>query len=224
MRGDRKAMICVCIGKPNYDVCKELLAGVELAEIRLEGVELSPGEIRQIFSLPGQLIATCRPTPDTRTEEERKKVLLTAVEAGAAYVDLEIEADPAFKEEIMDTARIKGSRVILSYHNFEHTPPKEQMDQIIRQCFTEGADIAKIVCLVHTGFDSARMLSLYENPGRLYQGRIIALGMGEKGKITRVAAPLLGAPFTYASPAEGRETAPGQMDRETLEKILRVLK
>ena len=52
---------------------------------------------------------------------------------------------------------------------------------------------------------------------------MIALGMGKKGKITRLAAPLLGAPFTYASPAAGSETGPGQLEMDTLIKIYSLL-
>jgi 3-dehydroquinate dehydratase-1 len=135
-------------------------------------------------------------------------------------VDIEIEAGAAYKKEIMQTARLRECQVILSYHNFENTPSKKQLGTIIEQCFSQGADIAKIACRVHSETDSARILSLYDYPGQLHKGKITAIGMGEKGKITRLAAPLLGAPFTYASQSTGKETAPGQLDKDTLAKIL----
>jgi 3-dehydroquinate dehydratase-1 len=213
-------MICLCIGKPSVALCQELLPGVELAEIRLDGAALSPNEIQQIFTLHANLIATYRPNFETESTGKRKMALLTAVEAGAAYVDIEIEAGAAYKKEIMQTARLQECQVILSYHNYENTPSKKQLGTIIEQCFSEGADIAKIACQVHSEADSARILSLYDYPGQLHQGKITAIGMGEKGKITRLAAPLLGAPFTYASLSTGKETAPGQLDKDTLEKIL----
>jgi 3-dehydroquinate dehydratase-1 len=212
-------MICLCIGKPSVVLCQELLPGVELAEIRLDGAALSANEIQRIFTLHANLIATCRPNR-VHTKEEQKMALLTAVEAGAAYVDIEIEAETLYKKEIMQTTRLQECQVILSYHNYENTPSKKQLETIIEQCFSEGADIAKIACQVHSEADSARILSLYDYPGQLHQGKITAIGMGEKGKITRLAAPLLGAPFTYASLSTGKETAPGQLDKDTLEKIL----
>lgn len=213
-------MICLCIGKPSVALCQELLPGVELAEIRLDGADLSGNEIQRIFTLHANLIATYRPNFGAESTEKRKMALLTAVEAGAAYVDIEIEADTLYKKEIMQAARLQKCQVILSYHNHENTPSKKQLETIIEQCFSQGADIAKIVCQVHSEADSARILSLYDYPGRLHRGKITALGMGEKGKITRLAALLLGAPFTYASQSEGKETAPGQLDKKTLEKIL----
>jgi 3-dehydroquinate dehydratase-1 len=44
--------------------------------------------------------------------------------------------------------------------------------------------------------------------------------MGEKGKLTRLAAPLLGSVFTYASLGEGKETAEGQWEAASLRRIL----
>jgi len=218
-------MICLCIGKPAVDRCKELLPDVELAEIRLDGSALSLDEIGQIFSLPSKLIATCRPNPGIRGEAERKNLLLSAIEAGAAYVDIEIEAEVDFKKEIMRAARLKGCRVILSYHNYENTPPKSKLEAVIARCFSEGADIAKIACQVHSQPDNARILSLYDIKinKKSNNQQIIAIGMGEKGKVTRVAAPLLGAPFTYAAPSPRSETGPGQLDKETLARIYELL-
>ncbi len=213
-------MICLCIGKPSVGLCQELLPGVELAEIRLDGADLSADEIRRIFTLHDNLIATYRPSTGTDSAGKRKMALLTAMEAGAAYVDIEIEAGAAYKKEIMQTARQRECRVILSYHNYDNTPSKKQLEMIIEQCFSEGADIAKIACQVHSEADSARILSLYDYPGQLHQGKIAAFGMGEKGKITRLAASFLGSPFTYASLSRGNETAPGQLDKDTLERIL----
>ncbi len=45
---------------------------------------------------------------------------------------------------------------------------------------------------------------------------MVIIGMGEKGVITRVAAPMLGAEFTFASAETGKETAPGQISKERL--------
>jgi 3-dehydroquinate dehydratase-1 len=213
-------MICVCIGKPSVAVCQELLPGVELAEIRLDGATLSPNEIQRIFTLHANLIATYRPNPGNESTGKRKMALLSAVEAGAAYVDIEIEAEAPYKKEIIQAAFLQESQVILSYHNYERTPSKKQLETIIEQCFSQGAHIAKIACQVHSEADSSRILSIYDYPGQLHKGKIVAIGMGEKGKITRLAAPLLGAPFTYASLSTGKETGPGQLDKDTMEKIL----
>jgi 3-dehydroquinate dehydratase-1 len=199
-----------------------------MAEIRLDGVELTEEETRRIFALHKNLIATCRPT-SSRTEADREKMLLTAIDAGAAWVDVEIDADRDFKKEIAAAARAGKCRLILSYHNYDAVPSKKELESIMDRCFAEGAGVAKIACRVHTEPESARILSLYSRPlptgtdvtGKPY--RLVALGMGEKGKITRIAAPLLGAPFTFASVPGDPATAPGQLDRVILEQVYRLV-
>lgn len=194
-----------------------------MAEIRLDRLDFSLPQVREIFSLHPRLIATCR--PGNIGEAERTELLLTAVEAGAAYVDIEIDAGAEFTETVTAACRKKDCKVIISYHNNENTPPVEELKVLVNRCFSAGADVAKIACQVNCEADAARILSLYDfdYPANV-EKKIVAIGMGEKGKITRPAALLLGAPFTYASLSNGRETAPGQLTKQTLEDILDCLK
>jgi len=53
---------------------------------------------------------------------------------------------------------------------------------------------------------------------------LVVIGMGQLGKITRIAGPLLGSLFTYASHDKGKETAEGQIDHMLLRKIFKDLK
>jgi 3-dehydroquinate dehydratase-1 len=53
---------------------------------------------------------------------------------------------------------------------------------------------------------------------------IIAVSMGDAGKISRVVAPLLGAYLTYASLRKGKESAPGQLSFEEVKRIMAVVK
>jgi 3-dehydroquinate dehydratase-1 len=213
-------MICVSIAERTADGCVKALAGLELAEIRmdaLESHELNESNIRRIFSMPLKLIATCR--PGILDEEHRRSALAYAIEYGAAYVDVEVESDDGLKSDIAAKARSKGCKVIVSYHDYKKTPPSEELRQIVEWCFQSGADIAKISCMANSEKDNARLLGLLD------LGRpLIVIGMGERGRLTRVVAPLLGAPFTYASSSMGKETAPGQIDKARLERIMEDLK
>ena len=214
-------MLCVSIAGVGFEECKTALKDLELAEIRLDTLHFTTRQVQDLFSSRPQLIATFR--PGTISEDERNDFLMTAIDAGAAYVDIEIEAADRFKESIIKKARQKGCHIIISYHNYEKTPSRKELLEIIDGCFDCGADIAKIACLTLSEADSARILSLYDSPaGR--QGKILAIGMGEKGRITRVAAPFLGAPFTFAALSPGQKTAPGQLDIKTLQKIFALVK
>lgn len=219
-------MICISIGQPSVESCKDIFQQYqpEMAEIRLDGAQLSADEIGRIFGMHPKLIATCRPETPEQGGCSQQKSLMTAIIAGAAYVDLGLESDKELKNEIIRMARLQHCQVILSYHNYDATPSKSELEGIVGHCFSNGADIAKVACFAHNRHDCGRLLGLYDYPARLYAGsEIVAIGMGTKGKITRLAAPLLGAPFTYAARGDGQETAPGQLDYKTLSRIYKLL-
>ena len=210
-------MICVSIAEPTLAECLAALNGLEFAEFRLDKTKLTVDEVKTLFASPLKLIATCR--PGTRTEDERLALLLAAISTGAAYVDIEIEAPAGTRQAVIAAARERKCHVILSYHNFKETPLKQVLLLKIEECFDNGADIAKVVCQIQSTQDCVRVLSLYE-----MRKNVIALGMGPLGFITRIAAPFLGAPLTYASLAPGKETAEGQPDLKTLEALMKYLR
>ena len=210
-------MICVSIAERDFGRCREALLSCELAELRIDKTDFSEEEIKELFALPGDIIATCR--PGTKSERQREALLCTAISSGAAYVDIEIVAAADYLQRISDKAKKHGTKLIVSYHNERHTPEVADLEDIISQCFRMKADLAKIVCRVHSSVDSARILSLYQK-----NENIIAFGLGEQGTFTRVASLFLGAPFTYAAWAPGEETADGQLDKQRLKIILDALR
>jgi len=210
-------MICISIAEKTPEKNLKALKDVDFAEIRIDRMERPqvPG-IKKIFSHPTRLIATCRPgkIPD----KKRQTLLTTAISAGAAYVDIGLESDKGIKKTILEKARLAGCKVIVSYHNFITTPAETKLRDIIEECFVSGADIAKIACMVHSDHENIILLGLL-----LDSRPLVVIGMGEKGKVTRIAAPILGSLFTYASLSSGKETAAGQLDKTNLEKIFRIL-
>jgi 3-dehydroquinate dehydratase I len=213
-------MVCVSLDERYHVDFLKGLPDIGFAEIRMDRMTLTPEEIADIFSQPLALIATCR--PGALDGQKRKAYLITAIEAGSAYVDIEIESDVVSKREIMEKAGSKGCKVIVSFHDFEKTPDYERLRQIVGLCLSEGADIVKIACKANSVMDSARLLGLLGEKD--FKDRLIVVGMGEEGKITRIVAPLLGSLFTYASLTEGMQTAEGQTEKGHLEKIMRLLK
>lgn len=185
-----------------------------MAEIRLDITPLEPEEIASLFAYPLPLVATFR--PGKRSESARTDALKTAIAAGAAFVDIEAEAPPAYRRELIRAARARGCRVIISTHSEGRPPTAERLARLRDRSFRLGADVVKVVHRVRSAADCVRLLSLYETPRR---NQVIALGTGREGVVTRVAGPLLGAPFTYASLRPGRETAEGQLGWKTLARI-----
>jgi 3-dehydroquinate dehydratase type I len=209
-------MICVSVAERDFGRCRDALLDSELAELRIDQTDFSEDEVQELFALPVDIIATCR--PGTKSLLQRTSLLLAAISSGAAYVDIEVDADINYFHTISDTAKQQNCRLIVSHHNWEHTPQMAELEKILALCFRMGADIAKIACHVHSFTDCARILSLYQK-----KREIIAFGLGKMGTFTRIASLFLGAPFTYAALAPGKETADGQLDRQRLQTILDAL-
>ena len=208
-------MICTSLQNKTYGQILEILEDptVEMAEIRLDLCPLSDEEIEELFSESDTpLIATCRADACASPEEAARRLRL-AIEAGARFADLEIEAPAQVSKDFQHLCRKNGTEIIRSYHNFEETPDIEILEMALARCFRYGADIAKVVTTCHSAEDAARIESLYsvvlEGVDSL-QGRLIAFGMGDAGRSTRLECLKRGAPFTYACRTEEEATAPGQ--------------
>ncbi len=210
-------MICVSIADVTADEACRIIREHEISEVRLDRIDFVETDIEQIFT-SGKTVATFRPV-DGIDDDKRKDILKAAIKHGASYVDIEVESNDTYKNEIKEAALSEGCRTIVSYHDYIKTPVMRELEQLIYWCFEGGADIAKIACQVNSMGDAARLLSLYA-----IGKPVISIGMGEVGRITRIAAPLLGAPFTYASLDAARETAPGQIDSATLKQIIDMIR
>jgi len=187
-------MICVSIAEPQPEVILRILDSLnegEIAEIRLDQMDLNPEEIQIIFAKSNKLIATCR--AGKYADKNRMSQLKAAVEAGAGFIDIEVEADPSYLNELVSFCRNYHCKVIISHHDYQGTPSSIELREIVEHCFNAGADIAKIACMANSNADSSRILALYEDPRP-----VVAIGMGIRGKITRVAAPRSLSPLLRA--------------------------
>jgi 3-dehydroquinate dehydratase type I len=232
MTGRHPLRICVSI---TAKTTREALAKMEEGFARADMVELRIDGIRKInlkkmlaFN-KGEILITNRSKEEggafPGSERERVSLLMEAAALGADYVDLELRTEPGLLAELV--AGIKAhdgkTKLILSYHNHKETPSPEALKKILEKGITAGADIIKIVPYAQEMGDNLRALGLIPYAQRLGKG-IIAFCMGEKGRMSRVMAPLLGSYLTYASLARGEESARGQMTVEELKQIFRILK
>jgi 3-dehydroquinate dehydratase-1 len=208
-------MICVSISK--WQQLEQVLdSGADLLELRLDLIREDP---ERIFALlkPGVLsLVTCR--PGVFSESKTLQMLKTSMDLGATYVDVELESTDGYLESLLEHARARQTKVILSYHNFELTPDRDELEILLKRCYERGGDLAKIAVQVNSPEDVKHLLNLYNLPGKK-----VILGMGQPGRITRVMGPYLGAEFTFAAPGEGAETAPGQLSYKQLKGIYKVI-
>ena len=224
-------MICTSIQNRTLDEIFAILESgeVEMAEIRLDRCNLAQDEVEELFSSSDvPLIATCRVSEiraslddgntddrklDSRASQKAESLLITAIHAGAAYTDLEIEAPAMMSKRIRRETRECGTVLIRSYHDFSGTDSLEALKALTEKCFALGADIAKIVVTANDDDDTARVLKLYES---FDPGRLVAFAMGEKGRSSRIDCLAKGAPHTYAALNEEEAAAPGQMSTASM--------
>lgn len=206
-----KSKICLSIGNIQFEEVLEHLRGVELAEIRMDLLGFTDEQFKVIFQSHRNIIATYR-SPEGNYLK-MSSMLTLAIESGSAYVDIDMETPDIFRNGLVLLARKQGCQVILSYHNFTETPGLVELNSIVDRQFLLGANVAKVACTANSTADCARILGLYEN-----RSNLVAFCMGSVGKVTRLASPMLGAPFTYAS-VKGKETAAGQPEFEEVEKF-----
>ena len=161
-------------------------------------------------------IVTCR--PGVYGDTERLRLLQEAMKLGVDYVDIELETAVADLELLLEAAKDLGTRVVISYHNFERTADREDLESVMIACYEKGGEIAKIATRVNASEDIRNLLSLYDLPGKK-----VILGMGSQGRITRVLGPYLGAEFTFASLGGSEKTAPGQLSVKQLTELYKVI-
>jgi 3-dehydroquinate dehydratase type I len=155
--------------------------------------------------------------------EERKRlsVLQEAIHLGADYIDVELATQRSLLQGLVRDKR--GTRVILSFHDFRKTPSLKELQRISWQMIQLGADVIKIVPFARSWEDNLSILSLIPFAKEKRQ-KIVAFCMGEKGKLSRIFSPLLGAAWTYASIDRTRVSAPGQLTVQELKDIWKKLR
>jgi 3-dehydroquinate dehydratase type I len=143
------------------------------------------------------------------------------MDLGADYIDVELASERLSLQGLIRYK--KGTQVILSFHDFRRTPPPKELQSLFGQMVRLGADVTKIVSLARSWEDNLSILSLIPF-AKARRRKIVAFCMGEKGKISRVFSPFLGAAWTYASLNKNMPSAPGQLTVGEMKEVWGMLK
>ena len=160
-------MICTTIQNRTLEEIMNLLETseprIQMAEIRLDRCPLGIEEIEYLFSSSDTpLVATCRVVDDGNgTWEEAEEKLTAAVEAGAAFLDLEIEAPKEIGKRLRRACTEYGTTMIRSSHFFAGTPSDDVLRSTVEKCRKFGGEIVKIAAMAKSEEDVARVLALY---------------------------------------------------------------
>ena len=185
-----------------------LIATCRIAECarRVQGEENLLADAGKVLSKEGLYLSEPRRGRNA-AEELAENQLLKAIEAGAKYVDLEMEAPPMTGRKIRQACQEYGTVLIRSFHDFEGTPPEATLLSLLEKGRRFGGEVVKIVTTATSQADVDAVLSLYRETE---PGTLVAFCMGPKGRSSRLEALRHGAPFTYACLTPEEATAPGQ--------------
>ncbi|WP_457636142.1 type I 3-dehydroquinate dehydratase [Persephonella sp.] len=199
------------------DIEKTLAAAVDkkidMVELRIDqfsnlDIEYVVEKAKVVKKYDLGMIATVRSKDEGGTDipdEDRVKIFEAVVEY-ADILDVELTSK-SINRKVVELAKDEGKLSLVSYHDFEKTPENEEIQEIIDASAQLGADIIKYAFKINSVDDIRRLMCVTaKNSHR----KLVAVGMGELGKITRVAGFFFGSVLTYTY--IGRAFAPGQIE------------
>lgn len=226
-------MICI----PIMDATgREALRTVERSARSADAIELrmdliADGDLTQLMAAARapsdrlKIIVTCRRKeesllpPSTEqvirkelTKTAKMQLLKQAIKLGADFIDIELACGERAIKQLQSFCRRQKSptRVIVSWHDISKTPSLKTLKEIFQACAKAGADMVKIVPYARKMSDNLKVLRLIDY-AKAQHHDIIAMCMGDEGKISRVMAPLWGSYLGFAVLPGGKESAPGQL-------------
>jgi 3-dehydroquinate dehydratase-1 len=233
----KQGKICVSLAGPDVAAlvtqASQVTGRADVIEVRLDSMQ-HPDVPACCAGLDKPLLFTNRPNWEggafSGSEEQRIEPLLEAVQQQAAYVDCELRADESLRNRLLGAMAGGPTRMILSWHDFETTPPQAELEDVLAQMMESGARIGnvvgkiigKIVTTAHTPEDALRVLRLQEQ-AKAANFPLSCFCMGEPGRITRLATLYLGGSMTYACLNDAQVTAPGQLSLDQLQKMTALL-
>ncbi len=220
--------VCIALGLPSVEKLlqqaeKEVAAGEHFLEFRLDYL---PRPEQGIKALPAfldkhpdvSLLVTCRRHQNhgkyNGVIDDQLRILDAAIDAGAHAVDVEIETA---EKTVAKLEHIRAkAHLIVSWHNYEGTPP---LEPVLRRMLRVLADAYKIVTTAKKPSDASKVLGLQKAHPKV---PMILLAMGEVGFATRVLCNSQGSVYTYAAPNATEGTAPGQVSARVLRQLYRI--
>lgn len=192
----------------------------------LEKVKEALGAIRTILKdIP--LIFTFRSAKEGGEKEVSSNYyfLLNKAIAESGLVDLvdvELFTDEHEVKSLIEAAHRNDVYVIVSNHDFDKTPAKEEIIARLRKAQGLGADLPKIAVMPRNAADVLALLDATNTMVEEYADRpIITMSMAGKGIVSRLAGEIFGSALTFGSAKKA--SAPGQVPVTELRNILSLI-
>jgi 3-dehydroquinate dehydratase-1 len=198
---------------------------VDLVELRIDHFE-SVDDVRESLPDTTPLLFTFRSKPEGGERDidpaDYEELLLAVVAAGGIdALDVEMFTELGSLERLVNGAHERGLTVIMSSHDFEHTPPLEQIVARLTLQQDLGADIVKIAVMPEAPSDVLTLLQATEVFAEKGVRPAMTMSMGPLGVVSRLAGETFGSCATFGS--VGEASAPGQVEAAALRVTLDLL-
>ena len=190
-------IVAVILSRADLRRAIELRHPPDVFELRLDALASLLDEVETLIpKLGAPLIITARHPLEggaNRLSIQERRALLLRFLPHARYVDVELRATNALRP-IVDLARTKKSRRIISFHDLRNTPSIAQLCEKARAAKSLGADILKIATRTDTAVQLNRLLDFYD----MSILPTAAMGIGKLGRKARLELMRRGSVLNYA--------------------------
>ena len=147
----------------------------------------------------------------------------TVVETGLVdFIDVELFNVESRVRGLVELAHEYNVLVIISNHDFEKTPSKEEIIYRLRRSQDLGGDLPKIAVMPKNAMDVITLLDATTTMAEQFaSGPIITMSMAGKGLISRMTGEMFGSSITFASAKKA--SAPGQIAVEDLRTVINLM-
>lgn len=175
--------------------------------------------------LPGRpVLATFRTSAEGGSAEispEDYVALAAALAATGLTSAVDVELRHPRAADAIAAVHAHGASVVASNHDFEATPPVEEIVSRLTAMEDAGADVAKIAVMPLSAADVVTLLAATEQRSRVAGIPLITMAMGGLGAVTRLGGGPFGSSATFAT--VGPASAPGQLPAEGVRGALELL-
>jgi 3-dehydroquinate dehydratase-1 len=149
--------------------------------------------------------------------------LYDAIAAGGCVdlVDYEMENAPDDVARVRASTRERGLPLVLSFHDFERTPPADELLACFAKAQDLGANIAKVAVMPRSLHDVHALLGATLRASESLSIPVISMSMGGLGALTRLCGGVFGSALTFA--VGSAPSAPGQIPIEDVRAAVAVL-
>ncbi len=233
-------IVCSVIATSSLNKMQVLAVNTKtkLVELRLDYLEnpsiLNPSTLESIGNLVTKLedagkrvILTLRDKSEGGKyhgpNSVKERILIELARYRPSYIDIEAR-NPIINNIIDKLASTVRSGIIVSMHFLDKSLTLDAIKVLAREILSIGSRfngrqvLAKIVYKCNSVYEELPAMQAVVE----YKGRLISFAIGESCRISRLLAPFLGAPFTYAYHGSLR-VAPGQFKVNEVFRLWRLM-